>query len=167
MSVLSAANGRFRLWETCNAAMNCPWFLKPIDAWFNVMPAGSSAAKLALSCGCDEIFAAIGFSLVVVDALGCVVDVVDVVDGVTADFGDPEFADAWVDGLAATVAVGGATCTVGACEAANAGEQARHVIAVNEGIVPQHRIALPPGGPDRKPDAIAMTKEPKRNELES
>src|SRR5690348_12793697 len=62
----------FRFFETCSAAMNCPWFLKPVDASSSVTPLGSSAVTFAASCGCEAIFAAIG-DVVVVFVVGAVV----------------------------------------------------------------------------------------------
>src|SRR5258708_7384979 len=63
MSLFRSLNGMPRFLETCSAAMNWPWFLKPLDARSSDICAGSSAVILALSCGFAEIFAAIGFTI--------------------------------------------------------------------------------------------------------
>ena len=86
MAAFRLANGIRRFCETWSAAMNWPWFLNPVDAWFSVMPVGSMRWSFADSCGFDEIFWAIGLSGVVVvePVLLTVVDPVGLVPGVAA-----------------------------------------------------------------------------------
>src|SRR5437763_13034874 len=89
-----------RFCDTCSAAMNCPWFLKPAEASFSDMrvpsaPSGNIPLIFALSFGFDEIFAATGFIGVV-----CVDDpLVLVVVGVPFFFGAAvvEVVDVFVD----------------------------------------------------------------------
>jgi hypothetical protein len=47
--------------DAFNAAMNCPWFLKPALACSSVMPCGSIAVILAFCCGLREMRAEIAF----------------------------------------------------------------------------------------------------------
>jgi len=83
IACLRSANGMWRFCETCRAAMNWPWFLKPIDAWFSVIPVGSRPFTFLVSDDFDAIFCAIGFScaggVVVVVVPGVVPVVFDVV----------------------------------------------------------------------------------------
>jgi hypothetical protein len=77
--------------------------LKPFEAWFSDIPAGSISPTFDDRFGFDAIFCAIGFSLVVVEVPGVVADVdvpdVDVVDPdvVAPDVVDPDVVD--VDGV--------------------------------------------------------------------
>jgi len=41
IAAFRSANGMFRFCETCSAATNCPWFLKPVEAFSSVIPDGS------------------------------------------------------------------------------------------------------------------------------
>src|SRR5436190_17986591 len=110
--------------------MNCPWFLKPIEASFNdiVLPltVGSIALIFALRFGFDTIFVAIGFIGVV-------------------EFGAfPGFADG--DGLLIAGlpgAIGLSPC--GAFESAKAGESVRHAVAAKATTREVKRIRIPPG----------------------
>ena len=86
MAAFRSANGIRRFFETCSVAINWPWFLNPVEAWFSVMSVGNRPWSLADNCGFDEIFWAIGLSGVVVvePALLAVVDLVGLVPGVAA-----------------------------------------------------------------------------------
>src|SRR5262245_15527728 len=74
MASLRSANGILRFCETCNAAMNWPWFLKPFDASFSVRFFGSSVCIFGERPLFDEIFSAMGFN---VSGAGIVVVVVE------------------------------------------------------------------------------------------
>lgn len=84
MSDLSVENGIPRFFDTCSAAMNCPWFRNPSAASLSVVCCGSIAESLLASCGCDWIFCAIGETCVVPE----VVPDVDVVPPVLPVFVD-------------------------------------------------------------------------------
>ena len=64
----NSVNGMPRFSDTCSAAMNCPWFLKPIDALSSVivLPVSGSMGSMPVSfefrLGFEAIFAAIGFN---------------------------------------------------------------------------------------------------------
>src|SRR6516164_1330529 len=117
MSSWRLLNGILRLRETCNAAMNWPWFLKPVVASFNDIPVGWSMwVTLALSCGLATIFAAIGLS-----GGGVVPVVAPLVDGVVVGLPDP-----CVDGVVGLPVGGG----VGG-RWANAGAAVRQAAATN------------------------------------
>src|SRR5256885_1396214 len=106
--------------------MNCPWFLKPADASLSFMPAGSIVVIFASSCGFDEIFCAIGFSVAVFGP-----DTFDMEPaGLPVVNGFPDVVGlATIAGLPVVVGLLPCCAVAGPCESAYAGVNARHAVA--------------------------------------
>ena len=78
IAVFKSAKGMPRFCETCRAAMNCPWFVKPAEAVLRLIPSGSIPLTFDERPGVEEIFLATGLSVVGEVVVGVVVVVPEV-----------------------------------------------------------------------------------------